>query len=546
MKLTLTSGIIKLFLLLCFSGFTISASGQCMMGTGPNPASTFAPTCNYTNYDLTSTGIAGQYSFVGVTAGNQYTFSSSNNTDFLTISDENGATALAWGVTPVVWTATTTGNIRFYSHANSACVVQNIHRTRSVRCGNPPPLPVSCATLLLPADGATNVAPNPNVKFSWNTVAGATAYKLYVGTSVAGAIMRTNITATETILWGFALNTTYYWYVVPSNISGDVTGCSATASSFTMASTANNDDCANAIEIVLPMSGTNYGSSAGATQSMPPCVGSVATDIWYKTTITNGGSVAIDAASNDHDAVLQVFSGTCGNLTSVACVNATGVGGLEQYTVTGSPGSTFYFRFYSLSGVPSSYMYHLSGSVLPVTMDKLNGRIRADNHVELTWGTYSEKNNKGFEMQRSIDGKTFEAIGFVKSQGVNGNSDEKKEYNFVDATKLTGMAYYRLLQTDIDGKITTSNTLSLTGKPEASPRLVASPNPVKNKLTLSVTGLARAPGRLRITNLAGETKLLFDMNKEEMVIDMGDLPAGIYLLQYIDAFSCQTIKISKE
>ncbi len=44
-----------------------------------------------------------------------------------------------------------------------------------------------------------------------------------------------------------------------------------------------------------------------------------------------------------YDAVVQVFSGTCGTLTSLYCQNATGVGGTETVATTGLTPSTPYF-----------------------------------------------------------------------------------------------------------------------------------------------------------------------------------------------------------
>ena len=72
----------------------------------------------------------------------------------------------------------------------------------------------------------------------------------------------------------------------------------------------------------------------------------------------------------------------------------------------------------------------------------------------LEWATASEKNSDYFEVQKSIDGRNFEAIGRV---GAAGNSTEKRIYHFVDQHLLPTVVYYRLKQVDLNGEFTYSS-----------------------------------------------------------------------------------------
>ena len=49
---------------------------------------------------------------------------------------------------------------------------------------------------------------------------------------------------------------------------------------------------------------------------------------------------------------------------------------------------------------------------LPVELTFFSASIVGQN-VELTWSTATELNNKGFEIERSLDNASFEVIGFV-------------------------------------------------------------------------------------------------------------------------------------
>ncbi len=104
---------------------------------GQFPGQTFTPLCLGEPEAITSFGWTGEYSKVNLTAGEEYTFSSSESTDYVTISDEDGTTVLAFGTTPVVYTADTTGVVRFYIHLDEDCSTDSSFRSRLVQCGTP-------------------------------------------------------------------------------------------------------------------------------------------------------------------------------------------------------------------------------------------------------------------------------------------------------------------------------------------------------------------------------------------------------------------------
>jgi hypothetical protein len=67
-------------------------------------------------------------------------------------------------------------------------------------------------------------------------------------------------------------------------------------------------------------------------------------------------------------------------------------------------------------------------SSLPVELTSFNGRNTERGNL-LNWSTSSEEQNDGFEVQKSMDGKSFEEIGFVKG---NGTSLSNHTYDFLD------------------------------------------------------------------------------------------------------------------
>ncbi|MCC6279719.1 MAG: hypothetical protein IT262_03905, partial [Saprospiraceae bacterium] len=110
-----------------------------------------------------------------------------------------------------------------------------------------------------------------------------------------------------------------------------------------------NDECAGAISLTPSSLACNFSnrSTNDATQSLPACgTGSADDDVWLKFNAT-ATSHLVKVFSADFDMTFDVRTGAC-NGTSIACVNAAGVGGTESTTLTGlTVGATYYIRVYS-------------------------------------------------------------------------------------------------------------------------------------------------------------------------------------------------------
>ena len=110
-----------------------------------------------------------------------------------------------------------------------------------------------------------------------------------------------------------------------------------------------NNDCSNAILISVTSNCNNptSGTTAGATQSFAGCVGNADDDVWYKFTATSTSHVITVTGSSNFDAVVELFSGTCGSLTSLYCRDNTLSGQSETIYATGlTVGNTYYIRVY--------------------------------------------------------------------------------------------------------------------------------------------------------------------------------------------------------
>ena len=126
------------------------------------------------------------------------------------------------------------------------------------------------------------------------------------------------------------------------------------------------------------------------------------------------------------------------------------------------------------------------GGPLPVELVGFAAKRSTGTAVALAWHTASEKNNAGFTVEKSANGKEFRALGFVAGAG---SSTAAHAYAYVDEAAAAA-GYYRLRQEDFDGKVTYSLVQYVAaGSGKAEP-LALYPNPAHS----SVQVLNVAPG----------------------------------------------------
>ncbi len=147
------------------------------------PTSTYTPSCSGIVEVITTAGWAGEYSKVQVTAGTEYIFSSSVTTDFITIADEDEEIAFATGTGSVTWTSPIDQVIRFYTHLNEDCEIEEVSRTRAVQCGDIPPPPANddCADAIALACGDSDTGSTLGANNSGGNPAGDVFYS-FTGT----------------------------------------------------------------------------------------------------------------------------------------------------------------------------------------------------------------------------------------------------------------------------------------------------------------------------------------------------------------------------
>jgi len=178
---------------------------------------------------------------------------------------------------------------------------------------------------------------------------------------------------------------------------------------------------------------------------------------------------------------------------------------------------------------------------------------RSGNNTLITWTTASEQNNKGFGVEVSTDGISFRSIGFVASQ--NANSTHALAYKFTDTEGYKkGKRYYRLLQTDLDGKEGYSpvRVVNFDGIGVTVSGLAPYPNPFTDKLSfnIDVTAVGNGVAHVQLLDLTGRVVREQNLNVQDTSLTLeglNGLRTGLYIARItLPDGSSQTARVQKQ
>jgi len=185
-----------------------------------------------------------------------------------------------------------------------------------------------------------------------------------------------------------------------------------------------------------------------------------------------------------------------------------------------------------------SNIYIPNGGPLPVKYLSFDAVVN-DKTVVLNWITAEELNHNYYEVERSFDMNDYNTLGMVLDGFImNGTG---KKYQFKDnSPELTGrsIAYYRLKQFDIDGKVTYSKVLAVRLQAKADVVMQVSPNPFTENLNVRFTSAESGTAQIRIVNSTGQTMLskqaLISKGYNNIQVEgLSRLATGMYVAQLI-------------
>lgn len=183
-------------------------------------------------------------------------------------------------------------------------------------------------------------------------------------------------------------------------------------------------------------------------------------------------------------------------------------------------------------------IYSIVNTALPIELISFNAVTDLTNNtVNLVWATASEKNNDYFTIERSVDGKQWNVITTVQGAG---NSSQELTYSIVDSNPEDGIQYYRLKQTDFDGKYEYSDLVSVQlNKAGQTKMLNVYPNPATSAVNVAIDrSLFGGHMQIKITNAMGSV-VLEETNVSDFTkgLDISGLNNGNYMVEVISGTS---------
>jgi hypothetical protein len=271
-------------------------------------------------------------------------------------------------------------------------------------------------------------------------------------------------------------------------------------------------------------------------------------------------SITLRSTKNNGTTTINSFSITVsyGNATTpltISCsngtpfeVNNTAGGTIYYFSVPGNMAASTNFKIAFSATLPNgasdlellSFSSNAIGAgnnaVLPVKFGSFTAKPSA-SVVNLNWTIDAEENTKGYEIERSADGRSYASIGSVAATG-------SRTYSFTDASPMAS-AHYRIKALDNDGKYGYSIVVRVKGNESAVDVKAFFAN--HNSLTIQ-HDMAASGSRITVTSADGKVlrTLAVAAGAQQTLVDVSAARPGLMLVRFESPKGrVETIKVVK-
>lgn len=178
-----------------------------------------------------------------------------------------------------------------------------------------------------------------------------------------------------------------------------------------------------------------------------------------------------------------------------------------------------------------------SCTVLPVSLLYFEAKVESNNTI-LKWSSTSEKDNKLYVIQRSIDGISFTDLNGIEGAGY---STSTLLYNDIDYNTPQGVSYYRIKMIDSKGGVTFSSIESVNNRGDNM--FDVYPNPNNGDFTITWGDSQNEDAILiAIVDVTGNVVRNYETTFDSNSISINSLPKGMYLVE----INTNTTKVVKK
>ena len=167
-----------------------------------------------------------------------------------------------------------------------------------------------------------------------------------------------------------------------------------------------NDDCAGALPLAAGVNGPF--TNVGALGSAPPwpCAAGAA-DVWFSVDVPAAGTLSVTTCGYaTWDTTMQLFAGSCGALSSLAC-NDDACGGVRSTVTANVTPGTYLLRVGGFAGASGAFSLDVTVPVPPpAAPSALTAAATGATSVQLAW-TDNSSDEVGFAIERAAGAGAF-------------------------------------------------------------------------------------------------------------------------------------------
>ncbi len=180
----------------------------------------------------------------------------------------------------------------------------------------------------------------------------------------------------------------------------------------------------------------------------------------------------------------------------------------------------------------SEFWIHTGNFALPVEIKNF-AVSHCNANACLQWTVGEENNVNHYEVERSVDGISFERVGNVDAM-------HKSSYTFTDTNPYAGRNYYRLKVVDIDAKYNYSSIQSLDfAQGQWNVQIVP---------TYNESGVYTLQSNMSISSIqvySTNGSLLRTLKTTSNILDLSDLSNGLYFIKVSTSTESDVLKVMK-
>ncbi|MEO7962075.1 MAG: T9SS type A sorting domain-containing protein, partial [Ginsengibacter sp.] len=168
-------------------------------------------------------------------------------------------------------------------------------------------------------------------------------------------------------------------------------------------------------------------------------------------------------------------------------------------------------------------------ATLPVKFTSINADWIDRSSAKICWSVATPTINSDiFEIEFSENGTSWEKAGVINISDAN-----KGNYEFVHRNVKPAILYYRIIETDLDGKFTYSNIVVL----QPANRLTATvyPSPANEQIFISIPGPGHGNVKVQLFDAMAKQVILQNTTETSTIISTKHLPQGAYILKLTGA-----------